>query len=66
MVSDRYNGEDHDSGVLVKNHHTVDAFMLVLCGMKSLSGKIRDLPRWTLPKETNFLVPNFSSDEEKP
>lgn len=57
---------DHDFEVLVKNPHAFDSFMLALSGMQSLSGKIRDLPKWTLPKETNFLVPNFSSDEEKP
>lgn len=57
---------DHDFEVLVKNPHAFDSFLLALSGMKSISGNARDLPEWTLPSQTNFLVPNFSPGGEKP
>ena len=51
---------DHDFEVLIKNPHAFDSFLLALSGMQAQSGKSREMPKWTMPEETSFLVPNFS------
>lgn len=50
---------DHDFEVLIKNPHAFDSFLLALSGMQAQSGKNIEMPEWTLPEVTGFLVPQF-------
>lgn len=50
---------NHDLEILVKQPRAFDSFLLALAGQNILKGKNRTLPDWTLPKETNFIVPDF-------
>jgi hypothetical protein len=51
---------NHDLEILVKNPRAFDSFLLALAGQNVLQQKNRVLPDWTLPRETNFIIPNFS------
>jgi hypothetical protein len=50
---------NHDLEILVKNPRAFDSFLLSLSGQNVLQEKNRKLPDWTMPKETNFIIPNF-------
>lgn len=50
---------NHDLEILVKNPRAFDSFLLSLAGQNVLKGKNRELPEWTDPKETKFIIPNF-------
>ena len=50
---------NHDLEILVKNPRAFDSFILALAGQNVLQGKNRELPDWTLPSETKFIIPNF-------
>ncbi len=50
---------DHDLEILVKNPRAFDSFLLALAGQNVLQNKNRELPDWTRPKETKFIIPNF-------
>ena len=50
---------NHDLEILVKNPRAFDSFILALAGQNVLQGKNRELPEWTLPSETKFIIPNF-------
>ena len=50
---------NHDLEILVKNPRAFDSFLLALAGQNVLQKKNRELPDWTKPKETNFIIPNF-------
>lgn len=50
---------NHDLEILVKNPRAFDSFLLALAGQNVLQQKNRDLPDWTKPTETKFIIPNF-------
>lgn len=50
---------NHDLEILVKNPRAFDSFILALAGQNVLQKKNRELPEWTNPKETKFIIPNF-------
>ncbi len=50
---------NHDLDILVKNPRAFDSFLLALAGQNVLQKKNRELPEWTEPKQTKFIVPNF-------
>jgi hypothetical protein len=50
---------NHDLEILVKNPRAFDSFLLALAGQNVLVDKNRQLPGWTLPEETKFIIPNF-------
>jgi RNase H-fold protein (predicted Holliday junction resolvase) len=50
---------NHDLEILVKNPRAFDSFILALAGQNVLQGKNRELPDWTMPQETKFIIPNF-------
>ncbi len=50
---------NHDLEILVKNPRAFDSFLLALAGQNVLQKKNRELPDWTRPKETKFIIPNF-------
>lgn len=51
---------NHDLEILVKNPRAFDSFLLALAGQNVLQKKNRELPDWTKPKETRFVIPDFS------
>ncbi len=50
---------DHDLELLVKDIRAFDSFLLALTGKRLHVGKVRELPAWSNPSETNFTVPIF-------
>jgi hypothetical protein len=50
---------NHDLEILVKNPRAFDSFLLALAGQNVLQEKNRQLPEWTQPNETKFIIPNF-------
>ncbi len=50
---------NHDLEILVKNPRAFDSFLLALAGQNVLQDKNLKLPDWTVPRETNFIIPNF-------
>ena len=50
---------NHDLEILVKNPRAFDSFILALAGQNVLQQKNRELPEWTNPQETKFIIPNF-------
>ena len=50
---------NHDLEILVKNPRAFDSFLLALAGQNVLQKKNRELPDWTKPAETKFIIPNF-------
>lgn len=50
---------NHDLEILVKNPRAFDSFLLALAGQNVLKKKNRELPSWTLPEETKFIIPDF-------
>jgi hypothetical protein len=50
---------NHDLELLVKNPRAFDSFLLALAGQNVLQGKNREMPDWTKPEETKFIIPNF-------
>ena len=50
---------NHDLEILVKNPRAFDSFLLALAGQNVLQEKNRELPAWTQPDETKFIIPNF-------
>ncbi len=52
---------NHDLEILVKNPRAFESFLLALAGQNVLQKKNRELPDWTLPQETNFIIPDFGA-----
>ena len=50
---------NHDLEILVKNPRAFDSFLLALAGQNVLKKMNRQLPDWTLPEETKFIIPDF-------
>lgn len=50
---------EHDLEIIIKNPRAFESFLLSVSGMNYLMSKNARLPDWTLPWQTNFLVPNF-------
>lgn len=50
---------EHDLEILVKDPRAFDSFILAIAGQRKLLGKFVELPEWTLPKKTNFILPAF-------
>lgn len=50
---------DHDLEVIIKNPRAFDSFLISIAGMRHLLNSSFLLPDWTLPYQTNFLVPSF-------
>jgi hypothetical protein len=50
---------NHDLEILVKNPRAFDSFLLALAGQNVLKKKNRELPDWTNPQETRFIIPDF-------
>ena len=50
---------NHDLEILVKNPRAFDSFLLALAGQNVLKGQNREMPDWTAPDETKFIIPNF-------
>ncbi len=50
---------NHDLEILVKNPRAFDSFLLALAGQNVLMGRNRELPDWTAPEETKFIIPDF-------
>jgi hypothetical protein len=50
---------NHDLEILVKNPRAFDSFLLALAGQNVLQKKNVALPDWTMPSETNFVIPQF-------
>ena len=53
---------NHDLEILVKNPRAFDSFLLALAGQNVLQGKNVELPGWTKPEDTKFIIPNFHQD----
>ena len=60
-ASDVYKRQiyNHDLEILVKNPRAFDSFLLALAGQNVLLKKNRELPDWTMPEETKFIIPDF-------
>lgn len=50
---------DHDLEIIIKNPRAFDSFLISVAGMRHLMNESVLLPDWTLPWQTNFLVPSF-------
>lgn len=50
---------NHDLEILVKNPRAFDSFLLSLAGQNVLQKKNRQLPDWTEPHRSQFIIPNF-------
>lgn len=50
---------DNDLEVIIKNPRAFDSFLISVAGMRHLMNESVLLPDWTLPWQTNFLVPSF-------
>lgn len=50
---------DHDLEILVKNPRAFESFILSVLGQNRHQGHCGQLPKWTLPERTRFLVPSF-------
>lgn len=50
---------DHDLEILVKNPRAFNSFLLALSGQRKIVDKIVDLPEWTAPSESKFILPQF-------
>lgn len=53
---------NHDLEILVKNPRAFDSFLLALAGQNVLQGKNVQLPDWTKPEDTKFIIPNFHQE----
>lgn len=53
---------DSDLEILVKNTRAFDSFLLAVAGQSLYFSKVIDLPKWTIPKDTNFVIPELSLD----
>jgi hypothetical protein len=53
---------NHDLEILVKNPRAFDSFLLSLAGQNVLQNKNVQLPDWTKPEDTKFIIPNFHLD----
>lgn len=53
---------NHDLEILVKNPRAFDSFLLALAGQNVLQKKNVQLPEWTKPEDTKFIIPNFHQD----
>ncbi|MGB0453250.1 MAG: hypothetical protein ACPGJV_06005 [Bacteriovoracaceae bacterium] len=50
---------DHDLELLVKNPRAFESFLLNLAGKLFQSGEAKTLPKWTMPEEARFIVPEL-------
>lgn len=50
---------NHDLEILVKNPRAFDSFLLALAGQNILQEKFLQLPDWTDPESTRFIIPQF-------
>ena len=50
---------DSDLEILVKNVRAFESFILAVCGQNLYLNKSQELPDWTLPQKTKFIVPTF-------
>lgn len=50
---------EHDLEVLVRNQRAFDSFLLAIAGQRKLIDKLVELPKWTNPNGTNFILPIF-------
>jgi hypothetical protein len=50
---------NHDLEILVKNPRAFDSFLLALAGQNILKNKSLQLPAWTSPESTRFIIPQF-------
>lgn len=50
---------NHDLDILVKNPRAFDSFLLSLAGQNVLQKKFLNLPDWTNPNSTKFIIPQF-------
>jgi hypothetical protein len=50
---------DHDLDILAKRPRAFESFMLAVAGQRKLLGKNVELPEWTLPENTKFILPQF-------
>ena len=50
---------DHDLEVIVKNIRAFDSFLLAVSGLQKAKGNARQMPDWTHPHITNFILPSF-------
>lgn len=50
---------EHDLEVLVRNQRAFDSFLLAIAGQRKLIDRLVELPKWTNPQVTNFILPIF-------
>ncbi len=50
---------EKDLDIIVKNPRAFDSFILAIIGQRRLLGEWVELPAWTKPKSTNFILPTF-------
>ena len=50
---------DNDLELLVKNPRAFDSFLLAIAGQNNLMNKSHELPEWSYPDETKFIIPKF-------
>lgn len=51
---------DHDLEILVKKPRAFESFMLAVTGRNIHLEQVRELPEWTLPKQSRFTIPLFA------
>ncbi len=52
---------DQDLNIIAENPKAFESFLLAISGKNIVENNVIDLPHWTLPKETSFIVPHYLS-----
>lgn len=50
---------EKDLDIIVKNPRAFDSFILAIIGQRKILGKSVELPKWTDPAKTQFILPSF-------
>ena len=54
---------DKDIDTLLKSPRAFESFLLAIAGQAKLMDFVVDLPGWTHPDQTNFVIPDFFSQK---
>ncbi len=52
---------ENDLELIVKKPKAFESFILALSGKQFLTQKAKEIPKWAMPEEVRFLIPEFSN-----